>query len=174
MAQIKPKTCKACRVKFTPTKPLQRVCSPACAIAELGTKKAKAARVDRIETAKALSKIKSRATLIKESQAAFNAYIRARDAGKPCICCGMFPKSYSGSGGEWDAGHYRSRGAAPEVRFDERNIHAQLKQCNRRSWDVRDVSRWWWDVGVAHGVRGWCLCLQGLGLVCGTSGTSGT
>jgi hypothetical protein len=34
-------------------------------------------------------------------------------------------------GGAVDAGHYRSRGSAPHLRFDERNVHAQRKQCNR-------------------------------------------
>ena len=30
-----------------------------------------------------------------------------------------------------DAGHYRSRGSAPHLRFDERNCHAQSKKDNR-------------------------------------------
>ena len=30
-----------------------------------------------------------------------------------------------------DAGHYRSRGSAPHLRFDERNCHAQAKRENR-------------------------------------------
>ena len=29
------------------------------------------------------------------------------------------------------AGHYRSRGSAPHLRFNEDNVHAQRKQCNR-------------------------------------------
>jgi len=120
----KPKTCKACRVKFTPSKPLQRVCSPACAISELEAKKAKAARVDRVETAKALAKLKTRATLIKEAQAAFNAYIRARDAHLPCVSCGRHHQ------GQWHAGHYLSTGARPELRFDPANVHKQCQPCN--------------------------------------------
>jgi hypothetical protein len=34
-------------------------------------------------------------------------------------------------GGGYDCGHYRSVGSAPHLRFDERNAHAQRKQCNR-------------------------------------------
>ena len=34
-------------------------------------------------------------------------------------------------GGCFDAGHYRSVGSAPHLRFDERNVHGQRKQCNR-------------------------------------------
>lgn len=35
------------------------------------------------------------------------------------------------SGNAVDAGHYRSVGSAPHLRFDERNCHAQSKQDNR-------------------------------------------
>ncbi|MNL72197.1 Bacteriophage Lambda NinG protein [compost metagenome] len=34
-------------------------------------------------------------------------------------------------GGAYDAGHYRSRGSASHLRFDEANCHAQRKHCNR-------------------------------------------
>lgn len=75
--------------------------------------------------------------LIAEADKEFCAYIRARDEGKPCICCGRMSIGAGWStGGEWDAGHYRSRGAASHLRYDERNCHRQLKQCNRRAYDV--------------------------------------
>ena len=61
---------------------------------------------------------------------AFNAYIRARDADKPCICCGQ-PLGTGEVGGAYDCGHYRSTGSAAHLRFDERNAHAQRKVCNR-------------------------------------------
>ena len=67
---------------------------------------------------------------MKDAQAAFNKYIRLRDAGKPCICCGGNLTS-DAIGGGFDAGHYRSVGSAPHLRFDERNVHGQRKQCNR-------------------------------------------
>lgn len=70
--------------------------------------------------------------LIKEAQREFNAYIRARDADKPCICCGEPLSAGSGSaGGDFDCGHYRSVGSASHLRFDERNAHGQRKRCNR-------------------------------------------
>ena len=56
---------------------------------------------------------------MKKAQAAFNAYIRARDADKPCISSGR-PLT-----GKYDAGHYRSVGAHPELRFCELNCHGQ-------------------------------------------------
>ncbi len=35
-------------------------------------------------------------------------------------------------GGGYDAGHYRSRGASPELAFVELNCHKQCKQCNNQ------------------------------------------
>lgn len=94
-------------------------------------KKARAeAKVERAETRKRREAIKTLPVLKAEAQAAFNRYIRLRDAGKPCICCGQ-PLSAGDVGGSYDCGHYRSVGSAPQLRFDENNAHAQRKQCNR-------------------------------------------
>ena len=105
-----------------------------CALELARSKRVKAEKQaqvkDRRETQIKREKLKTRGDWIKEAQASFNAYIRARDAGMPCICCGRIGAGQV-HGGEWDAGHYRSRGSAPHLRFDERNVHAQLKQCNR-------------------------------------------
>lgn len=68
--------------------------------------------------------------LIAEAQAAFNAFIRARDAGLPCICCGQ-PFEPMKPGGSVDAGHFRSRSSAGHLRFNEDNCFAQRKNCNR-------------------------------------------
>lgn len=130
----KPRACKMCKTHFAPVRPLQKVCGPKCAI-ELGKiaqakKDAQAERRKRMETRKALAALKGLPDLVREAQTAFNAYIRLRDEGLPCICCGRLSGTAS-RGGEWDAGHYRSRGAAPHLRFDERNCHRQLKHCNR-------------------------------------------
>jgi FtsZ-binding cell division protein ZapB len=75
-------------------------------------------------------KLKTRSDYMKEAQREFNRYIRFRDAGKPCICCGN-PLGDGLVGGGYDCGHYRSVGSAPHLRFDERNAHAQTKRCNR-------------------------------------------
>jgi hypothetical protein len=68
--------------------------------------------------------------LIKEAQREFNQFIRLRDRGQPCICCGQ-PLGAGEVGGAYDCGHYRSTGSASHLRFDERNAHAQRKHCNR-------------------------------------------
>ena len=134
MKQPKPRKCKSCRTEFVPTKPMQTVCGLSCALSLASVAKAKreraAATQDRKETKAKLEKLKTRGEWIAEAQAAFNRYIRLRDAGKPCICCGQ-PMGANVPGGAVDAGHYRSRGSAPHLRFDERNVHAQRKQCNR-------------------------------------------
>jgi hypothetical protein len=131
---MKPKTCKVCREKFAPTKPMQSVCGPLCALSLARSKRAKAEKVaqvkDRRDTKAKLQTLKTKSDWTREAQAAFNGWVRARDAGLPCICCGR-TSSGTSTGGDWDAGHYRSRGSAPHLRFDERNVHAQLKQCNR-------------------------------------------
>lgn len=62
----------------------------------------------------------------RRAQAAVNAYIRARDAGQPCISCG---KPDDGSH-QRHASHYRSVGGHPELRFCEINIWASCSVCN--------------------------------------------
>lgn len=61
---------------------------------------------------------------IKTAQSVFNAFVRARDQGLPCISCGRHHQ------GQYHAGHYRTTAAAPELRFDERNVHKQCAPCN--------------------------------------------
>jgi hypothetical protein len=75
-------------------------------------------------------KLKSCGDHLREAQQAFNEFIRWRDqlAGHLCISSG---KQLDWGGNAVDAGHYRSVGSAPHLRFDERNCHAQSKQDNR-------------------------------------------
>lgn len=119
--QLKQKTCKVCKVKFTPSRPLQTVCNFECAIKDAVTKRKK---VERKEYREAKEKLKSRPEYLREAQAIFNQYIRLRDEGLVCISCQkpMYKKV--------NAGHYRSVGACPELRFDELNVHAQCEACN--------------------------------------------
>ena len=136
---LKQKTCKSCRQKFAPSRPMQSACSPACAIAIAERKREKQAQQmaaeKRRETRQRLESMKGIPELIREADKAFCDFVRARDAGKPCICCGRESSGWS-RGGDWDAGHYRSRGAASHLRYHEDNCHSQLKQCNRRAFDV--------------------------------------
>lgn len=128
------KTCKACKDRFVPSRPMQVACGPQCAIAYAQTTRQKQERrkdvQERTETRRRLDEKKGIPELIKEADIAFCAYIRVRDriAGYPCISSGL-PLDWSGN--NVDAGHYRSRGAASHLRYDERNCHAQSKHENR-------------------------------------------
>jgi hypothetical protein len=120
------KECKHCGTSFTPMRPLQAVCSAICA-----SRLVKAAKKEEAERTKARkAAIKTIPQLIKEAQHAFNAFVRARDSGKPCVCCGM-PLGTGEVGGSFDCGHYRSTGSASHLRFHEDNAHGQRKVCNR-------------------------------------------
>ena len=115
---------------------MQKVCSYQCAIdlgvAEKQKAQRKAELIVRRADKVAKESFKRRADWIAEAQRAFNTYIRTRDAGKPCICCGKPQKAHDSiSGHNVDAGHYRSVGSAPHLRFVENNCHAQLVACNR-------------------------------------------
>ena len=117
----KQKTCKVCKEKFTPFMSTAVVCSTMCAIKFAESKRVKGFRK---ETRLLKEKIKTKAQWAKEAQAAFNRFIRLRDADLPCISCGRHHQ------GQYHAGHYKSVGATPELRFDENNCHKQCAPCN--------------------------------------------
>ena len=127
MKQPKPKKCRVCKTEYQPRNSLQVVCSPKCAVA---LQKQKDEQRLRRQKKVALEAFKTRGDYVKEAQVAVNAFIRIRDAGKPCISCGA-PDTPDLVGGGRDAGHYISRGARPELRFNTFNIHGQCKRCNR-------------------------------------------
>ena len=124
--------CKHCKTPFTPTRPLQNWCSVDCAVklAEqaLTKKKAKDQAKDRKETREKLDAMRTKPQLVKAAQIAFNGFIRARDRAQPCISCGKPPSTQANS---TDAGHFRSVGSAPHMRFVEENCHGQCKHCNQ-------------------------------------------
>jgi hypothetical protein len=126
------KKCKVCKTEFTPTRPMQKVCSPMCALEvsrQVAQKKAaKEAQEDRKKTREKLDAMRTKPQLVKVAQTAFNAFVRARDADKPCISCGKPPSTESN---QTDAGHFRSVGSAPHMRFVEDNVHGQCKHCNQ-------------------------------------------
>ncbi|ASN67321.1 hypothetical protein 7AX2_23 [uncultured phage] len=132
----KPKKCRVatCRASFVPSRMGQAVCSPKCALATVEVQKAKEkkslAQAGRRDIKVRKEALKTRGDHMREAQQAFNEYIRTRDqaAGHLCISSG---KPLDWSGNAVDAGHYRSVGSAPHLRFDERNCHAQSKQDNR-------------------------------------------
>lgn len=81
---------------------------------------------DRIErlTAKAKARKEPRVSDLKKIvQKKVNAYIRARDAGEPCLACGkvdIVPH----------ASHYISQGSSGALRYHPDNIHVTCNTCN--------------------------------------------
>jgi hypothetical protein len=134
----KQKTCAnpECATKFVPAKLGQKVCGWACGLAIAPANQDKArkalAQIERKEVRARKEKLKSRAEHMREAQTEFNAFIRLRDAHLPCISCDSIATDEGLiTGSRWDAGHYRSVGACPELRFEPFNVHRQCVRCNR-------------------------------------------
>lgn len=71
----------------------------------------------------ALERLKTNSDYKKELQVIFNKFIRLRDKGLNCISCNKPAKKEN-------AGHYRSAGGNPELRFEPLNVHLQCEYCN--------------------------------------------
>lgn len=78
--------------------------------------------------------LKTQRDYLKTAQVSANAYVRCRDDDKNCISCNrskeVIEAKYNPYFGFWDAGHYKSRGAKGQLRFNVLNIHKQCKSCN--------------------------------------------
>ena len=121
------RNCKAGIPKIKESKPVERKgfctfdCMAAYGITKAQESKKKAARkklrADR-------ERIKTKAEHAKEAQAAFNAWVRERDKDLPCISCQRYHQ------GQYHAGHYRTVGACPELRFEPLNNNKQCAPCN--------------------------------------------
>lgn len=121
-AEPRQRKCKVCAEPFRPMREIQAWCSPECGVALAGRLVAK--KQAREHRAK-LADCKPLSHWVDLTQRVVNAYILARDEGKPCISCGCWDAF------AWDAGHYLSRGARPELRFELDNIARQCAACNR-------------------------------------------
>lgn len=73
-----------------------------------------------------LKSLKTRSEWLKELQVIFNRFIRLRDSGLPCISCGALDDGSR----QMQAGHYKTVGAHPALRFDESNTNSQCSRCN--------------------------------------------
>ena len=128
--------CGQCGKLYTKTRMGQRVCSPRCALREVGAKKKAEREMDRARRIALMTHGDWEKAVEKE----FNTFIRLRDAGKPCICCGK-PMGENRPGGAVDAGHYLGVGANPHLRFVEMNVNAQRKSCNKPGGATRTAFR---------------------------------
>ena len=109
-----------CGKVFQKTKHTQMVCGYQCASAYVRKQKEKAWNKEKKVRKEAL---KTRGDYLKELQTVFNKWIRLRDKGLPCISCNKPAKKEN-------AGHYRSVGGNPELRFNEDNCFLQCEYCN--------------------------------------------
>lgn len=117
---LRQRKCKSCKEWFTPKREQQRVCDNVeCAIA-YGKEQATKQR----EQTKRAFKQKDKSKLREKAQTSFNAYIRERDKDLPCISCG-----HTGNR-KWNAGHFKSAGQNPQLRFNELNVNKQCELCN--------------------------------------------
>lgn len=105
-------------------------CAVVIAVTKLDAQKAKKQRAERAQDKAKLDGMKTYPQLIADCQRAFNAVVRHRDmlAGRRCISSG---RALDWTGNAVDAGHYRSTGSAPHLRFNFDNCHAQSKHDNQ-------------------------------------------
>lgn len=123
--KAKVKKCVVCGSEFMPFRSTQRVCSSTCAVS-FGKSKVKKqnAKLWAVEKKQRKESLKTHKDWLNDLQKVFNAFIRERDKGQPCISCGTTAKV------QIDAGHYRAVGSHPELRFEEKNTNSQCRKCN--------------------------------------------
>lgn len=81
-------------------------------------------------------RLKSDETLKSKLDTLFSLYVRQRDSKDGvarCVTCGKYDHWK-----EMDAGHYISRQYL-SVRYNEKNVHAQCKSCNRFHEGMKDA-----------------------------------
>ena len=121
--------CKNCKDKFEPKWFNWKFCDKDLChnlgVKELVKKERdKKAKQERKEKKKAKEALLTHRDYLKLFQTVFNTYIRERDKDLPCISCGKNNEK------QFHAGHYRSVGSCPELRFNELNVWRQCATCN--------------------------------------------
>ena len=144
MKKIKDRVChaKECFVMFRPWTTLHVACSPDCAL-EIAREKteAKAKRDTKVKEKAAKAqhradkeRVKTKTEWFDQLQTLVNQYVlHVRDKYESCCTCGKNKPDV-----KYDAGHYRSRGACKELRFELTNIHRQCSvNCNQHGAGMR-------------------------------------
>ena len=130
--------CKCCKKRSEEAKKfgLSYFCDSDCAMKysiDKSKKDAKKEERNVFNTRKKEFYDNDRSTRVKAAQKAFNDFIRERDSSRPCISCERDHQ------GQYHAGHYRTTGAHPELRFNESNCHKQCSVCNNhRSGNIAE------------------------------------
>ena len=133
LAAATEKQCVICKTPFLPFTTMQTLCGKLRCAQALGRGFSKQRRESTLREAKQTRErraaLKTRSDYIREAQVAVNRYVRLRDHGKGCISCGAKPEARFG--GAMDAGHFRSVGSAPHLRYYLPQIRLQCVRCNR-------------------------------------------
>ena len=143
MDKIKTKKCK-CGSEFEQYNSMQNACVPCLAKKgkEINQKKRKklldkAKKEYNKETKRRREAIRRRSEWYALLQTEVNKYIRLRDKDEPCCTCGATNPDI-----KYDAGHYRTAGGNPELRFELTNIHKQCSvRCNQHGSGMRKEYR---------------------------------
>ena len=124
--------CPHCKVKFTPTRFLQKNCEQTeeCrdhaikTVLEHNRKLAKKKEDEKWKEEKKiiLDKLKTRGDYEEELEKEIREIVRIIDEGCKCISCGNMKKP--------QAGHYHAKGKNTTLRFNLHNIHIQDYYCN--------------------------------------------
>jgi len=136
---VKTKKCKQCKSSvlnedIAVRTPLFVFCSFECG-KDYALVKSRAARLRLDNKAKKEAKdkhtadkerVKTKAKWLQELQVLVNQYVRIRDKNLECASCEKGPTW----GGQWQAGHYYSRGHSSSLRFNLSNINKQCSVCN--------------------------------------------
>lgn len=130
--QTKPKERK-CKVRdccnyFIPRSTMHTVCGPVCA-SKLVRDKREREEANRLKAQRKADRERKQeqkplSYWAERAQKQVNRYVRVRDRGKPCISCGTPWKP------NFQAGHWLTTRARPELRFHLDNIAGQCVQCN--------------------------------------------
>lgn len=138
--------CPSCKGKMDPGERIH----PGCIDAFAKEREAKAeraqaknvkaaAKIERADTNARKEKMKTRAQVLTETKVAVQAFRRLEELskGRGCMSCGRSREEVEAGdwrpGGYWDGGHFKSKGAFPELALEPLNIWLQCKPCNAGS-----------------------------------------
>jgi hypothetical protein len=119
------------RLKFEPRTTSQVYCCYECLIEDRSTETYKKAikqavmKENKAKIKEWKETTKTHSNWLQELQKVFNQFIRLRDVEQCCISCKRPLIN------KYDAGHFLSVGAYPNLRFDEYNVHGQCVYCNQ-------------------------------------------
>ncbi|WP_429949617.1 recombination protein NinG [Comamonas sediminis] len=138
--------CPHCKAKLEAGQRIHPDCIEPWAEAEAAKKEREeakraraAAKVERAETKRRKEALKTRNDVLAEAKVAIQAFRRLEELskGRGCISCKRSREEVEAGpwrpGGYWDGGHFKSKGAHPELALEPLNIWLQCKSCNAGS-----------------------------------------